>query len=1078
MTIIQSFIDEYDNSEYDVIFCGDFNARMGTLTGDYRTTNTTQTPRTNNRGNLMLPLIINNGLTLWNQKLCYGIPTYLTGSTNSNTNMKSSIIDLFLTPKTENFLCPEMSIATHLSLGSDHKLITFAFQYHFNQSTVITEQQQPRKLWKIKKFKPQEKRVKSDSYEKNILNFIDTPQSSPSDTTPSQQAETQDTGYEQDNKYIYNYRKKIIYFFENRVEPLFEDPSPSIDSINTTIVESIQQALDSSVGEQNSRKKHWRWFWNEHLQQESAKREQLYKKWTRARNFNKIEFWKSHLDQSEKVRSLIKHYKNKYFRSFCNKLLTDEYSKTLQKLKTIRRSRDQNVTFQHENGPAAAAEIMVTKLNDIFKGPQDNILDTLNRHSNINPSIFDGINTSTNYTTESIYLSENNSALPFTINTVQQCIKDLPTNKAPGIDHLKAEMFKPIDDILSTILFKLFGLCWKQGKTPTDWNIAQVVPIYKKGDPTDAANYRPISLISTLRKIFEFCLYPALLKISPIIDVAQGGFRNRRSTLDQALNLHQIMIHQKKVTKSQQYVAFLDIKSAYDSVNRNIIWNSLQEHGKISTHFLNILKYMFDNIQVQVLLSGHRSSNIHPESGILQGSTLSPHLYSIFINSLPTVIRKSISEVTSHININPTFSIRYPSDPDINLGINTLLFADDVALITTKEKLQHLLNISEQHSLLLNYRWNPKKCAILVPDNSTDVEFKLYQETVPTVTIFKYLGIYFNSKGIDSKSLITGNAAKAINSMKTLHFLGANHNGFDKFLSIKLYKSFIRPILEYGISIIKSNKKDFKLLEDAQDQCIRLIFNGHKTSSTKVIRHLNNTPAMDERMVTLTAKNIFRVINYQQQDALITLVNKKLQRESYITHWTFLQNHNPIWRKIKTYLQTNAEASFGAQLKQLKTETIEWRKQNLLEQQSKQTYLGLCNSKFRNDPIMFIPMSNFERSRVLRWKMGWLPGKPQVCRNCLSQNTNNRTTRAHLTTCLQIHNELNMSIIYISPIDEILNQLPRYTVTNSWRKNYWRRVWPIVCELLYKIEQLCLPADEEVNTDPIFGDPFLQSLKP
>jgi hypothetical protein len=71
-----------------------------------------------------------------------------------------------------------------------------------------------------------------------------------------------------------------------------------------------------------------------------------------------------------------------------------------------------------------------------------------------------------------------------------------------------------------------------------------------------------------------------------------------------------------------------------------------------------------------------------------------------------------------------------------------------------------------------------------------------------------------------------------------------------------------------------------------------------------------------------------------------------------------------------------------------------------------------------------------------------------------------------------------MSIIYISPIDEILNQLPRYTVTNSWRKNYWRRVWPIVCELLYKIEQLCLPADEEVNTDPIFGDPFLQSLKP
>ncbi|KAI8050677.1 hypothetical protein BDF21DRAFT_350955 [Thamnidium elegans] len=423
MTIIQSFIDQYD-----VIFCGDFNARMGILTGDYRTTNTTQTPRTNNRGNLMLPLIINNGLTLWNEKLCYGIPTYLTGTTNSTTNVKSSIIDFFLTTTTDKFLCPEMSIATDLSLGSDHKLVTFGFQYQFNQPTVTTEQQHPRKLWKIKKLKPKEKR------------------------------------------YINNYRDKIIFFFQNRVEPLFEQPSPSINLINTTIVESIQQALDSSVGEQKKRKKHWRWFWNEHLQEEATKREQLYKKWNRAHGINKIEYWKSHLEQSEKVRSLIKQYKNKYFRSFCNKLLTDEYSKTLQKLKTIRRSRDKTVTFQNENGPAAAAEIMVTKLNNIFKGPQDNILATLDRYPDMGPSIFDGINTGTNITTESTQLDENGNSLPFTLWHIQQAIEDLPTNKAPGIDHLKAEMFKPINEHLSKILFKFYDLCWKQGKTPKDWN--------------------------------------------------------------------------------------------------------------------------------------------------------------------------------------------------------------------------------------------------------------------------------------------------------------------------------------------------------------------------------------------------------------------------------------------------------------------------------------------------------------------------------------------------------------------------------------------------------------------------------
>lgn len=314
--------------------------------------------------------------------------------------------------------------------------------------------------------------------------------------------------------------------------------------------------------------------------------------------------------------------------------------------------------------------------------------------------------------------------------------------------------------------------------------------------------------------------------------------------------------------------------------------------------------------------------------------------------------------------------------------------------------------------------------------------------------------------------------------MKTLHFLGANHNGFDKFLSMKLYKSFIRPILEYGIPIIRTNKKDFKLLEDAQDQCVRLIFSGHKTSSTKVIRHLNNTSSMNERMISLAAKNIFRIINYQSEKSLITIVNKKLQRQNYITHWIYLQRHNPIWCIFETFLQENPSITGkGEQQIQLQKKTIEWRKQNLIQQQSQQIYLGLCRTEFRNDPIMFIPMSSFERSRVLRWKMGWLPGKPQVCRNCISNNNNNRTTRTHLTTCLQIHSKLNMSIVYISPIDEILNQLPRYTVTQNWKINHWRRVWPSVCELLFKIEQLCLPAEEEVNTDPLFGDPFLQSLK-
>ncbi|KAG2231963.1 hypothetical protein INT48_001272 [Thamnidium elegans] len=95
-------------------------------------------------------------------------------------------------------------------------------------------------------------------------------------------------------------------------------------------------------------------------------------------------------------------------------------------------------------------------------------------------------------------------------------------------------------------------------------------------------------------------------------------------------------------------------------------------------------------------------------------------------------------EATGQMNIESIpFTIRYPQQPNgVSLGINNLLFADDVALIATKENLQHLLNVSEQHSLAFDCRWNPKKkSAILVPDNETDIEFKLYQETVSTESI-------------------------------------------------------------------------------------------------------------------------------------------------------------------------------------------------------------------------------------------------------------------------------------------------------------------------------------------------------
>ncbi|KAG1180711.1 hypothetical protein G6F35_016139 [Rhizopus arrhizus] len=114
---------------------------------------------------------------------------------------------------------------------------------------------------------------------------------------------------------------------------------------------------------------------------------------------------------------------------------------------------------------------------------------------------------------------------PFSSDQIYETLKQLPRKKAPGVDRIQTEMLLPLLPTLIPQLLHLFRVCWQWSYTPLSWRVAQVVPIHKKGSKTDPGNFRPISLTSTFRKLFEKCLYPSLLEQSPTLDIAQGGFR-------------------------------------------------------------------------------------------------------------------------------------------------------------------------------------------------------------------------------------------------------------------------------------------------------------------------------------------------------------------------------------------------------------------------------------------------------------------------------------------------------------------------------------------------------------------------
>ncbi|KAG1060434.1 hypothetical protein G6F41_012863 [Rhizopus arrhizus] len=381
-------------------------------------------------------------------------------------------------------------------------------------------------------------------------------------------------------------------------------------------------------------------------------------------------------------------------------------------------------------------------------------------------------------------------------------------------------MLAPLQPALAPILLFLFQLCWTWSYTPADWRLAQVVPIYKKGDPTEPGNHRPISLTSVFRKLLERSIHHFLIDHSPPLDIAQGGFRESRGSLDQALCLAEICTILRRHYRITPVLAFLDIKSAYDTVDRRQIWHTLEKTAPAA--LISLLRNLFDEVQIEVLLNNATSTRFSPVTGVLQGSILSPFLYSIYINELPRLLR--LQPIT--MDISPT---------ELILRLNCLLYADDVVLIAAKADMPSLLKSCEDHSYKLGYRWNPSKCVILDPMQPSS-SYTLYGEPIPKQHSFPYLGIPFRPGGyLDAIALVNQNKTKALATMNQLSAVGVHPKGFSPLLGIRFYSHIVRAQLEYGLTITKITTFLSKQLEDAQNVCFRRLFGGSHTSSIAML---------------------------------------------------------------------------------------------------------------------------------------------------------------------------------------------------------------------------------------------------
>ncbi|OAD78125.1 hypothetical protein PHYBLDRAFT_164998 [Phycomyces blakesleeanus NRRL 1555(-)] len=215
---------------------------------------------------------------------------------------------------------------------------------------------------------------------------------------------------------------------KSTLQSTFKHPPSSrlpIDALTDEFNSLIYNSLSSSIGNRPPHPSHWKKLWNSALQAAAEHRNFCYKKWRRACGIDKIHWWDKHLKAQAEFRHQVQSSKCQSWHAFCRSLEHD-FSKATSKIKQLKQQRQPQHVFQHSDGPATAATIMCEHLASVYSGSilPDQRPPPPHLHSNSLP-----------------FASANS---PFVSSVIEGCMQFMPNCKAPGPDHIRAEMLKAI----------------------------------------------------------------------------------------------------------------------------------------------------------------------------------------------------------------------------------------------------------------------------------------------------------------------------------------------------------------------------------------------------------------------------------------------------------------------------------------------------------------------------------------------------------------------------------------------------------------------------------------------------------